>query len=98
VVAVLVTQELEGITQEIYDGVNARLGADSDPPAGLILHASGPTERGWRIVDVWDSEDDYRRFAEDRIGPAVMAYAQDAGIEPVAPDATVLELYDLMKL
>jgi hypothetical protein len=33
-------------------------------PAGLILHAAGRTDEGFRIVEVWESEDAWRRFAE----------------------------------
>ena len=95
--AVLVTQELEGVRQEFYDGVNARLGVDSNPPSGLIIHTSGATEVGWRVVDVWESADDYRRFAEERIGPAVAGYAQEAGIEPGPPQVSVVELYDVIR-
>ena len=36
-------------------------------PAGLIVHAAGPTDEGFRIVGVWESEDAWRRFAE-RVG------------------------------
>lgn len=33
-------------------------------PAGLIVHAAGPTDEGFRIVAVWKSEQAWRRFAE----------------------------------
>ena len=32
-------------------------------PDGLILHAAGPTDEGFRIVGVWESEDAWRSFA-----------------------------------
>ena len=32
-------------------------------PAGLILHAAGPTDEGFRIVGVWESEAAWHRFA-----------------------------------
>jgi hypothetical protein len=32
-------------------------------PAGLILHAAGPTDEGFRIVGVWESEEAWRHFA-----------------------------------
>jgi hypothetical protein len=39
--------------------------AFADGPAiGLILHAAGPTQDGVRIVDVWTSEESYRRHRE----------------------------------
>ena len=38
-------------------------------PAGLIVHVAGPTDEGFRIVGVWESESDWRNFAE-RLSPA----------------------------
>lgn len=32
-------------------------------PHGLILHAAGPTDEGFRIVGVWESEEAWRTFA-----------------------------------
>lgn len=34
------------------------------PPSGLIVHAAGPTDEGFRIVGVWESEQAWRHFAE----------------------------------
>jgi hypothetical protein len=31
-------------------------------PAGLVLHAAGPTDEGFRIIGVWQSEADWERF------------------------------------
>jgi len=39
-------------------------------PAGLIVHAAGPTDEGFRIVGVWESEDAWQRFLADRLGEA----------------------------
>lgn len=36
-------------------------------PEGLILHAAGPTEEGFRIIAVWESEDAWQRFRADRL-------------------------------
>jgi hypothetical protein len=36
-------------------------------PAGLIVHAAGRTDEGFRIVEVWESEEAWRRFA-DQLG------------------------------
>jgi len=38
-------------------------------PEGLILHAAGPTEEGFRIIGIWESEDAWRRFREERLDP-----------------------------
>ena len=36
---------------------------EGSTPDGLILHAAGPTDEGFRIVGVWESEDAWREFA-----------------------------------
>jgi hypothetical protein len=41
---------------------------DGPPPDGLLLHAAGPTDEGFRIIGVWDSEAAWDRFREDRLG------------------------------
>jgi len=33
-------------------------------PEGLILHAAGRTDEGFRIIEVWESEAAWRRFAD----------------------------------
>lgn len=39
--------------------------AISDPiPEGLLLHVAGPTEVGFRTIEVWESEAAWRRFRE----------------------------------
>jgi hypothetical protein len=37
---------------------------DGSLPDGLILHAAGRTDEGFRIIEVWESEEAWRRFAE----------------------------------
>jgi hypothetical protein len=45
-------------------------------PEGLILHAAGPTEEGYRIIAVWESEEAWQRFLADRLGTAVDGAAE----------------------
>ena len=33
-------------------------------PAGLLLHAAGPTDEGFRVIDVWESRADWERFRD----------------------------------
>ena len=46
---------------EQYDRFAAALAGST--PAGLILHAAGPTDEGFRIVEVWETEEAWRGFA-----------------------------------
>ena len=38
-------------------------------PEGLILHAAGPTEEGFRIIGIWVSVDAWQRFRKERLAP-----------------------------
>ncbi len=47
-------------------------GLGDDPPTGLIVHlAVERPEGGLRYFDVWESEEDWDRFAEERLHPVV---------------------------
>jgi hypothetical protein len=64
----------------------------SEPaPAGLIVHAAGPTDEGFRIVGVWESEDAWRRFLAERLGEDVGAESVVAPVvRPLRPAHIVI--------
>ena len=62
-----------------YEAVLAHLG--EEPPEGCLVHIGGPTESGWRVIEVWDTEDNQRRFQENRLNAAFDA----AGKPRVSP-------------
>ena len=71
--AIVLVQDMDQASLEGYDQVNAKLGVDDDPPAGLIIHTAGQRENGKvRIVDVWESQEAWDRFREERLMPVVM--------------------------
>jgi hypothetical protein len=55
-------------------------------PAGLILHVAGPTDEGFRMIDVWESEDSWRAFHATRIAPVIAALGGPARPEPTFRD------------
>lgn len=58
-------------SQEVYDQVREKVGLDR--PAGGVLHVAGPSPNGgWRVIEVFESEDAAKRFAE-RLAPAFQA-------------------------
>jgi hypothetical protein len=70
--AIAMMVDNNGGTQEIYDRVRERLGLEK--PAGGIFHAAGPSpDGGWRVIEVWDSEEDAKRFVKERLLPAFEA-------------------------
>lgn len=69
--AVGIRIKLEGVTAEQFDVAERSIDPDGNPPDGLIFHASGPIDGGWGVIDFWESREQFDRFAEQRIGPAV---------------------------
>lgn len=60
-------------SKELYDRVVKELGVE-ERPAGGIFHAAGPSPRGgWRVIEVWESEEDLNRFVQERLMPAFEA-------------------------
>jgi hypothetical protein len=39
-------------------------------PVGLILHVAGPTDEGFRTIDLWESEQAWETFRGSRLEPA----------------------------
>ena len=74
-----------GMTADFYDSILEHLDWDEqDRPQGFISHYAGPTAGGWAVFDVWESQDDFERFARERLGPAMAAAAggEPPQIEP----------------
>ena len=59
-------------SQELYERLWKQL--ELEAPAGGILHVAGPSPNGgWRVVEVFESEEDAGRFLKERFGPALEA-------------------------
>ena len=72
------------LTQEAYEksvagvsGSKSRVESPSDwPVEGLLAHIAGQGENGFRVVDVWESEEAFNRFGE-----TLMPILAEMGIE-----------------
>jgi hypothetical protein len=65
-----------------------------DPPRGLIVHTHYERNGQVHILDVWDSEESYRTFADQRLMPAVAKIATQNGIEPQPPEEEIIQVHD----
>jgi hypothetical protein len=81
-VAVVLVHQGSDVTRERYEQVvQSMMGKDraaspSDwPVEGLLVHAAGEAPGGFRVVDVWESEEAARRFGE-KLAP----HLREAGI------------------
>jgi hypothetical protein len=83
--------------ERVYGQVKAEIG--SEQPEGLIfqLVAKRP-EGGLRHISVWDSKEDWLRFQEARVGPAVAKVLSRMGVAeaPPPPRLEEMELIDLV--
>ena len=55
-------------------------------PVGLLLHVAGPTDEGFRTIDIWESEEAWGRFQAERLAPAIAALGGPARPEPTFRD------------
>ncbi len=70
-----------GMTAAQYRAVRDVLGEALQP--GNLVHMAGPTEDGWRVVEVWESPEAMGAFFQS---PEAAAAFQAAGVTPVQPD------------
>jgi hypothetical protein len=75
-----VLQEMPDVSEEEYRQVERHLGPDRPP--GLLAHVAGPAEGGWRIINIWESEEAFRRFQSERLIRAAGLAAQSEGFDP----------------
>ena len=60
----LTQENYEEVIRKLTDG-KSRMESPSDwPVTGLLVHVSGETEGGFRVVDVWESEEAANKFGE----------------------------------
>jgi hypothetical protein len=81
--AIALVIEFSGGTQKQYDKVQDTLGLKGPEtwPRGMILHVAGPTAKGWEVVDVWESREQFDRFVTERLAKAL----KEAGMPEPRP-------------
>jgi hypothetical protein len=86
--AIIAVFDIPGGTQAMYEQVSNRLSggkglltsrSDFSEP-GLLSHAAGPTPQGWLVVEVWESEQAFRRF-----GQTLAPFLDEAGLSDLEP-------------
>ena len=88
--AVALVLDFPGGTREQYDEVVRRMHLDGHMAPGGRVHVAGRHADGWRVIDVWESLAQYKRFRDEQIVPHVQA----AGLP--APRVQMLEVDDAM--
>ena len=73
----LTQEKYEETVRRLTGGKKSRMESVADwPVEGLLVHAAGQGPSGFRVVDVWTSEEAFQRFGEK-----LMPIMQAIGIE-----------------
>ncbi len=90
---IAVEMAFHGATLDQYDQVIQRMGlVQGGPmPDGGISHWVAATDGGIRVVDVWETREQFDRFSQEQIGP----FSQEAGIEG-PPEMTFYDVHNYL--
>ena len=75
-------------TPDQYDQARQKVRWDQDTPTGAKLHVSGFGDDGLHVTDVWESEQAFNDFLQQRLTPAI----QEVGIQG-QPDVKFFPLH-----
>jgi hypothetical protein len=83
--AIMFTYRHPGLTPQVYDTVRKAVNWEQRPPAGAIFHGISFDEGGATEVNVWETQETYDAYIEDRLRPAVQAHGAQFPAPKVAP-------------
>ena len=66
---IMITAEIKGQTQEGYDGMLGVLAESIKKAPGFVLHTAHPVEGGWRVIEVWESEEAANQYFAKHVAP-----------------------------
>ncbi len=69
--AVALLVDVPGLNEKQYDRTVDLVGTTNNPPKGHILHVAGPADGGWRVFDIWTSEQAFQEFRNQRLENAL---------------------------
>jgi hypothetical protein len=73
-----------------YDGICKALNFPAEWPDGLIVHGSTEVDGRLRVLDIWESRQNFDRFVESRLQGAM---GQAVGDRGEVPEITEMELH-----
>ena len=83
-------------SQGLYEALTEKMFGTLQPselPEGLIIHTAGPLlDGGWRVFDVWESEEAFWRFFDTHLLPA----AQELGQAPTSARPEFFSIHNII--
>lgn len=68
---VVMTMDVTGLTHKEFRAILDEMGVEARPEPGIYQHISHTTETGYRIIEIWESQEGFEEFAERRLKPAI---------------------------
>jgi hypothetical protein len=77
----------EGVTEESYRRLTEEMFGsypmrEEQSPDGLIVHSAGQSDQGWYIYDIWESQEHFQRFVDEKLSPALESTGATGGVQP----------------
>lgn len=79
--AILMRDELPGMTVEQFNAIFAPLLERIKTYPGFLMNANGPTADGYQVTEVWESKEAHERWLREVVAPV----ARGIGIENIPP-------------
>ena len=91
-----VVHKFAGGTAEQYEAsIRAVHPSRESLPKGQTFHAAGPSEGGWTIVAVHESQESWERFRDEILMPKMQAGIEGGFTAP--PEETTFDVYNLQR-
>lgn len=68
---IVMTMKWSGVTPEQYEKLRKTVNWEGDVPKGAQFHVASFDKEGIRVVDLWNSAEDFNSFTKNRLMPAV---------------------------
>ena len=80
----------QGVSAAQYEQVLNEVCPGDVMPDGMLYHVAAPTEDGWMVVEVWESQEKVDRFFQEKLGQALQK--ANINIQP-----KILQVHKLLK-
>jgi heme-degrading monooxygenase HmoA len=87
-VAILMSAEVAGQTQEGYEATLDALREGIVKAPGFIMHMTAPSDDGWSVFEVWESKQEANDWFATSVAPALP--------EGITPRRTFRDLYNVI--
>jgi hypothetical protein len=80
--AIVVVNEIPEGDQGFYEEVSSRVLPNDQLPEGCKVHIAGPVGDGWRVITVWDSEEQFQQFRNEKLIPTMQEVGREDMVAP----------------